>query len=335
MPLEYRPLDDDSVRAYTDALQLYDAYSEARAERKKYERRMHWQNNAGGYKYLVATSSLNGRRTNKSLGPDSDDTRKIYATYTEAQANAISRLKALEAQYERVTRINRAIGVGSAPSIVVDILRELEDSGIYKKLIIIGTNAMYAYGAAAKVRFDTTVTATQDLDLLWDSRARIQLVSPDPEGLLGLLKRADPTFRKLASQGYTVANARGYQVDLIKRNEGFNAEIEPYQPWKNEQDFWAVKTNNMDWLLSAPRFSQVIVGVSGKMATMHTVDPRAFVLFKLWLSEQSNRDPGKARRDLRQAHAVKDLVEEWMPHRSFSELAPFPQRVRDMIGKGV
>ena len=69
------------------------------------------------------------------------------------------------------------------------------------------------------------------------------------------------------------------------------------------------------------------------MAAMHTVDPRAFVLFKYWLSEQSDRDPGKARRDLRQARAVQNLVEEWMPHWSFNDLVPFPQRVRDLSAK--
>ena len=333
MTAEYRTLEDDSARAYIDALQLYDAYSEALADRKKYERRMHWQTHASGYRYLVASTSLRGRRANRSLGPDSEETRKIHDAYTQAQADAISRLKSLTTQYEKITRINRAIGLGSAPSIVVDILGQLEDAGLHKKLLIIGTNAMYAYAGAAKVKFDTAVTATQDLDLLWDSRARIQLASPDPQGLLGVLKRADPTFRKLASNGYTVANAKGYQVDLIKRNEGFRGETEPYQPWANEEDFWAVKTNNMDWLLSAPRFSQVIVGVNGKMAAMHTVDPRAFVLFKYWLSEQPDRDPGKARRDLRQARAVQNLVEEWMPHWSFNDLVPFPQRVRDMSAK--
>ena len=333
MPPEYRPLDDDNARAYIDALQLYDAYSEALGDRKKYERRMRWQTHAGGYRYLVASTSLRGRRVNRSLGPDSKETRKIHDAYTRAQADAISRLKLLETQYEKITRINRAIGLGSAPSIVIDILRQLENAGLYKKMIVIGTNAMYAYAGAAKVKFDTAVTATQDLDLLWDSRNRVQLISPDPQGLLGVLKRADPTFKKLASQGYTVANAKGYQVDLIKRNEGFDNEAEPFQPWANEQDFWAVKTNNLDWLLSAPRFSQVIVGANGKMANMHTVDPRAFVLFKYWMSEQPDRDPGKARRDLSQARAVQSLIEEWMPHLSFNDLVPFPQRVRDMSTK--
>jgi len=41
---------------------------------------------------------------------------------------------------------------------------------------------------------------------------------------------------------------------------------------------------------------------------MTTVDPRAFALFKLWMTEQTNRDPQKRMRDAHQAKIVVELV---------------------------
>jgi len=126
---------------------------------------------------------------------------------------------------------------------------------------------------------------------------------------------------------FTLMNNDGYQVDLIKRNEGYQ-NSEPGQVWANAEDFWAVKVHNMDWLLSAPKFEQVVISSSGDMATMTTVDPRAFGLFKLWLSEQSDREAGKRRRDYLQATAVLNLVEAWMPHLSLDDIKPIPEWIR-------
>jgi len=228
---------------------------------------------------------------------------------------------------ERQIRLNRALRLGSVPSPVTKTLEQLENAGLGRKIITIGTNAMYAYATAASVSFDEPITATKDLDLLWDSRSKLKIASPDPKGLLGLIQKGDPSFGRMEGKVYTIMNKDGYQVDLIKRDEGFQ-DSEPGQVWSNDDDFWAVKVKNMDWLLSAPKFEQVVISSSGGMATMTTVDPRAFGLFKIWLSDQPDRDAGKRRRDLAQAKAVFTLVEEWLPQLSLDDIKPIPERVR-------
>ena len=85
-------------------------------------------------------------------------------------------------------------------------------------------------------------------DLLWDSRSKLRIASPDPKGLLGVIQRGDPSFMKIEGKPFTLVNNEGYQVDLIKRDEGYQ-HSEPGQIWANEEDFWAVKVHNMDWLL--------------------------------------------------------------------------------------
>jgi len=74
-----------------------------------------------------------------------------------------------------------------------------------------------------------------------------------------------------------------------------------------------VQARNAEQLVSAPRFSAVVVGANGHMARMNTVHPMAFASFKRWLAERPDRDPLKTRRDRLQADTVEQLVGEYLP----------------------
>ena len=327
----FTTIPDENLRPLINAEQLFASYAQARDAAKKYSGNMSWQAGPTGTRYLVSAKMTNGIRQKKSFGAESSKTRMIFERYQTEQSDAKLRSLALEQSYARQVRMNRALGLGSAPPIIVKVLKELDLASLTKKVLVIGTNSIFAYASAARVMVSEDIAATDDLDLLWDSRSRMKLVSPDPQGLLGIIKKADSSFVKMEGQGYTITNDRGYQVDLIKRNEGFQSNEEPYQIWENDADFWATKTNNMDWLLSSPRFSRPVMATNGEMAMMHTVDPRAFVLFKYWLSERPERDPGKAIRDKLQAKAIQDLVEQWLPNLPFPEMVSFPISVRDRV----
>jgi hypothetical protein len=59
-----------------------------------------------------------------------------------------------------------------------------------------------------------------------------------------------------------------------------------------------------------------------------TPDPRAFAIFKAWLSRQANRDPLKRGRDMQQARAVVALIAERLPHLGqWGALKSFPAEV--------
>ena len=92
-----------------------------------------------------------------------------------------------------------------------------------------------------------------------------------------------------------------------------------------------MKARNADWLLSAPKFKQMVVGVNGQMAYMNTVDPRAFALFKLWMAEQNDREYGKRLRDAAQANAVVSLIAERLPQFSFDDIKIFPGRLIEKV----
>ena len=61
-------------------------------------------------------------------------------------------------------------------------------------------------------------------------------------------------------------------------------------------------------------------------------DPRAFAVYKQWLSEQHDREPGKVKRDQQQAAATIALVREKFSHLALDENAErmFPASVRKL-----
>ena len=89
---------------------------------------------------------------------------------------------------------------------------------------------MNAYEAAAGVRIVPGALATQDVDLLWDARKRVQFVidlGKDAGSMLAVLMRADPSFRRKSDEGQneSAINDKGFEVDFIRRETEQDALI--------------------------------------------------------------------------------------------------------------
>lgn len=327
----YTTLDENQIRQYIDAEQARKAWLSAERRALNYRGSMYWKT-VKNRDYLYR--EYNTRQT-KSLGVRTPDTEKILEEFKKGKVAAEQNLKQLNTAIATHGRLNVALRVGRTPNVVVGLLEEIRRAGLQDHFIVIGTNALYAYETQAGVRFSGEVTATTDMDLLWDSRKRITLVSDGDEhfnkyGLIGVLKKFDPSFDLQKGQEYSAANSQGYMIDLIKRRPAsLHDDKEHPQLIANPDDFWASKIKNMDWLLSSPKFRQVVVGTNGSMAEMVTVDPRAFVFYKVWLSQKEDRDPMKKPRDLAQARAVYSLIQERLPQLNFDKIHVFPERMRD------
>jgi hypothetical protein len=140
------------------------------------------------------------------------------------------------------------------------------------------------------------------------------------------LKRADRSFDFIARQSFRAVNQSGYMVDLVKP--------EPNPPMKKEKrqmgagdDLMAAEIRNLQWLVSAPKFSRIVIGDDGYPATMVVPDPRAFAVHKLWLSRQMDREPVKKKRDRAQALTVSKIILQYFPGHQFNpeELRMFPK----------
>jgi hypothetical protein len=309
--VDFAELNEEQRRRLVDVRQLYEARRAADIEfRHGYQGTMHWRRRAGGEEYLYRVAS----KAEHSLGPRSPETESIKADYDRHRDRLKDRISTLEARLRDMARVNRAMGIGHVPTIAAKILRRLDASGLLgRHLFVVGTHAMFAYETAAGILFESSLTATTDVDLLWDVRRRLSLALVDAraEGILGLLRKVDRTFTAQRNS-FRAVNDGGYYVDMIRARgkdeiRTANTKIGPVQ-----DDLEAIGLAGMEWLINTPKFEQIVVGADGMPLWMSCIDPRAFALHKYWVSRRDDREPLKRRRDITQARAVASVSVQYL-----------------------
>jgi hypothetical protein len=212
-----------------------------------------------------------------------------------------------------MTTVNRAIGLGRVPQIAARVLRKLDDRGLLgKHVFVAGAHALYAYEARSGILFSGELTATIDIDFLWDARQRFTFLMQDinERGVIGLLQQVDDTFRRTAT--FRAENADPYLVELIRPERRSEMLRPPLRISRAEGDLEPAGIEGLQWLLNAPKFEEVVIAEDGRPLLITCVDPRAFALHKLWLSRRENRAGLKRRRDELQARAVAAVATQYM-----------------------
>ena len=270
---------------------------------------MHWKAAANGCDYLYSTT----RRRERSLGVRSPETEAIFNAHADRLSTLKDRLKHIRSALNKTVRVSKALYLGRMPSIAARILRRLDDTGLLDAgLVVVGTNALFAYEAATGVLFDEPLIATEDLDLLWDPRRRLSLLLTEAQapGVIALLKRVDRSFRK--TRPYQIVNDDSYLVDLIRPPGKHEMFIASPRPSMDDEDFEPAAIAGLSWLVNAPKYDEIAIAQDGMPVRIRTIDPRAYALHKLWLSHQPNRKAIKTARDLLQARAVAAVAIDWL-----------------------
>lgn len=325
----FNPLTDNQRRVFIDSVQLYETHMDILHKNRTYRGGMHWKKSKGR-QYLFRTRDRFGY--GKSLGARSTETEKILKDFRDSKTKLKKRLANYKERLKEQARFCKAAMIQRVPRIVTNILRQLDNQKLLgRHIIVVGTNAMYAYEAFAGVFFDTPMLATRDMDLLWDIRPKLTIAAEfglKPGGLLALLKKSDRSFELFGPKSFRAVNKDGYMVDLIK-SEPKKIIAKEQRRMGQEGDLEAAEIGNLHWLLSSPKVSQVVIGDDGFPAMMVVPDPRAFSIHKFWLSRQPEREPVKKQRDQSQSLAVAQLVIQHLPQYVFkkSELKMFPKEV--------
>ncbi|MES2127336.1 MAG: GSU2403 family nucleotidyltransferase fold protein [Pseudomonadota bacterium] len=296
--------------------QLFESYRVALRQARPYTYGMRWKT-VRQTEYLFRDRDRHGN--GKSLGRRSPETEHILDAFMQGRATAQERLLRLRTQLDEQARLNKALRLGRVPRIVARVLRELDEAGLHGDFTIIGTQAMYAFESAGAAHFLLELLASGDVDLLYDTRHRLTLVSEklDGEGLLGLLKKADKSFECVRQNGYRAANAGQFMVDLVIAPRALHV-ADPVT--FGSDDLIAAEVPGLQWLLNAPKLDAVAVDEDGWPVPIKTPDPRAFALHKAWLSTLTTREPVKKQRDLAQAKAVAALIRTEMPQYPLEEI---------------
>ena len=305
----YIPLSDNAARQVIDSTTVFTELCRVKAQAQPYAGSMYWKKE-GVYEYLVKIKPR--RRSQERLGRRSEPTERIFAEFTSRKQALESRLASLREALTEAERMNKALKAGRTPNLAVEVLQVLDGAGLAEHFTVVGTHALYAYETAASVRIAQGALATLDVDLLWDARKRVQFMS-DLERLdasvLSVLKRADPTFERKQGHNQTAINARGFEVDFLRR-QAVEGDPHRFRFSQDEGDLWPVQAVRASVLTTAPRFEHAVISVRGSMALMRTIVPSAFVEFKRWMAEQApQREPAKRRRDRLQADIVQELLD--------------------------
>jgi hypothetical protein len=307
--MEFTELNLEQRRRLVDARQVFEAWRDASIERRRGRGSMRWKA-VGGKEYLF---SRKYRGVEHSRGVRSEETERIEAEFLQNRERLEKRVNQLGDRLSSMARVNRALNLGRVPTLAARILRKLDDEGLLgDHLTVVGTHAMFAYEAAAGIIFDEGLTATEDLDLLWDARRRLRiaLVDVQADGVMGILKKVDRSFKRL--RNYRAANADGYYVDLIRPPEKDEMLSTLRGVGDSDDDLEAAAIEGLWWLINSPKFEQIVMGADGVPFRMACVDPRAFALHKYWISKRADRDPLKRRRDHAQALAVATVVAQYL-----------------------
>jgi hypothetical protein len=307
--VEFIELTEAQTRQYIDASASWRALEVAQAASAEVRGSMMWRTQAG-HRYLIRVAAFGGQT---SLGPYSPENEQIYQRFMARKSALESRQKQLRQTVAQQVRVNRALRVGRVPNIVVDALNALANSGLQEHFLTVGTHALYAFETACGVRVQTEATATQDIDLLLDTRKYVRFSTTMQRldtSLLGIFQKIDKTFVLRDDQKYSAVNAAGFEIDVIRRvaHSGVGNDPHPLRVSEFEDDFWAVQVPSGQALLDGGRFSQVVVATNGAMATMHAPLPESFVRIKTALGQRQDRDPLKRRKDLLQARVVQQLL---------------------------
>lgn len=154
--------------------------------------------------------AVSGVRKQKSLGPRTHETEALAEQFEAGKLEAASRLQEAEAALQRQAAVNRALRLGRVPAIGARIVRAVDAAGLLGHGVrVLGTNALFAYEAAAGVHFAPEVTSTNDIDFLLDARAKLRFAAEEGvEGrtLIGMLARVDRTFRRTEAE-FQASNA--------------------------------------------------------------------------------------------------------------------------------
>ena len=305
------------VKTYQDAAQTAEEFFAA-TQAQESMGWMTWKTSAGR-DYLFHGVGRAGH--GKSLGARTPQTEDRYNTFQSDKAAATARRAQLlpevtrYAKYIKVERLNRL------PQMAGKVINLFAKAGVGERLKVVGTNSLYAYETLAAVLFEPDITATRDLDLLWDGRAGIAFAGDfdnvELNGFSSILRQADKTFTVSMEpdRSFRVKNAAGYAVDFLM------PEPDAGRKAAAKDSVRPIGLEGQRLLNDAPTLTQTGFLADGYPCRMRAVDPRYFVLHKRWVAARKGRDPGKARRDRLQAAAVEGVIAQCLPMYSFSDPA--------------
>ena len=98
-------------------------------------------------------------------------------------------------------------------------------------------------------------------------------------------------------------------MDFITQGVGSPMQRSAFDELLETDDLHPVVIDSLKWHVSAPHYDAIVFDLQGMPLRVATVDPRAFVLHKWFVSQQPDREPIKRIRDEDQARLVATMIQ--------------------------
>ncbi|RUM70309.1 MAG: hypothetical protein DSZ09_04565 [Sulfurovum sp.] len=294
--------------SYLEALHLYNL---------QFRYKMLWQTHKDGYQLLAKENLKTGKR--EYLGRRSTETEKIRESFKNAKIEIKTRLKNLKEKLKRDEKLNKIEGIVRAPKELIALMQKINELNLDDKLIVIGTNSLYAYEAKAGIMIEEAHLATQDIDILNRKDKGIsfmftQLVQKHTA--LELLQSIDKSFYQSPKVPYRFINKDGIWIELIVP---FATHTSDSTQSNFLGDVMSLDMEGIQWIENARLFKETIIGVNGKSANITTIHPLEYAIYKNWLGQREDRDYLKHTRDIEQSKLITQLIIEYMPNIDISQ----------------
>jgi hypothetical protein len=304
----FREYNNLQIKQKHNSQMLYESYLEVlHRYHLQYRYKMLWQRHKDGYQLLAKENLTTGKR--EYLGRRNEQTEAIAENFRASKQQIKERLKMLKERLKRDEKLNKFEKLGRVPKELIAILRKVNELDLDKNLIVIGTNSLYAYEAKAGVMIEEEYLATEDIDLLNRRQKGLSFLfhhlHADVDAIL-LLQAIDKSFYQSPNIPYRFINQDGVWVELLTPASSKGAKSELFN------DILPLEMDGMQWLENARLFQETVIGTNGKTATMTTIHPLEFAIYKNWLSTVPDRNILKKNRDYAQAKLVTQLIEEYM-----------------------
>ncbi len=295
-------------KQYINSKQLYEYYIEKKNEYfMNYNLSMYWRK-SGQKEYLTKKHSASNRVT--SLGVRSEETIKIYEDFLQHKKRLKTEISMLEAKIDKAKKVNKIELLTRTPSALVQIYQKINELKLDDKMILIGTNALYAYESYCGLFVEDEQLATEDIDLLAKESKELSVIFKEvlPKGkLTSFIKLIDKSFEQDKNIPYRFRNKSGVLLEVISPTNSKKAIK------KNSfMDILDLEMQGMQWLENSRIFKSMVIGEDGKMAILSTIHPLEYAVYKHWLSSQLDRNIHKKNRDYQQSKLVTKLIQEYM-----------------------
>ena len=293
---------------------LYDTYLETLTRyNMQYRYKMLWQKHKDGYQ-LLAKENLKTKKR-EYLGRRNEEMEQIASSFRSAKQEIKERLAHLKDRLKRDEKLNKLEGIARAPKELIALFRKINELGLDRKLIVIGTNSLYAYESKAGIIIEEEHLATRDIDILNRKDRGVsflfnQLTHSDDA--ISFLHSIDKSFYQSPNVPYRFINKDGVWIELITPTKSslYNQEVNR----SFFSDVVPLAMDGMQWLENSRLFTQSVIGEDGKSANITTVHPLEYAIYKNWLAKREDRDFLKHTRDIEQSKLVTKIILEYMPN---------------------